>query len=221
MTDAPIFITGLPRSGTSLVAGCIALSGAWVGDTFGPDAYNKKGTFENIALREKLLKPYLTLMPADPLGIHPLPPRHVAPMFAGKMWREKVLAALARQGYRGGAWVYKDAKLALCYRQWVDAFPEARWIIVRRERDQIIDSVLGAEPMARRLCFDRSRVEQWHDAYVPHLDFQALDVWVVQPQDFIKGDFEYLEKMMHEYGLRWQPDIIQRHISRELWHGSA
>lgn len=67
MTDAPIFITGLPRSGTSLIADCVALSGAWVGEKFGPDPYNRKGTFENVALREKLLKPHLTLMPTDPL----------------------------------------------------------------------------------------------------------------------------------------------------------
>ena len=47
----PILITGLPRSGTSLTAGCLHACGAWVGDTV-------KGLYENEAVREKVVKTF-------------------------------------------------------------------------------------------------------------------------------------------------------------------
>ena len=52
-----IFITGAARSGTSLTAGVIKLSGAWMGSTSGPTIYNKKGMFENGDIRERCIKP--------------------------------------------------------------------------------------------------------------------------------------------------------------------
>lgn len=220
MSDAPIFITGLPRSGTSLVASCFALCGAWVGETDGPSPYNQKGNCENRKLREGLLKPYLSLQLADPQGQHPLPPVNQAALLPGPVWRDKVLNVIKRQGYRGGIWAYKDAKLALCWKQWQAAFPEARWIVVRRDAEAITDSALAAEPIARRWQFDRNKVRMWVEAYHKHLTVgQEADTYYIWPQQLLDGDYLTLHRAIEACGLEWRQNIIKRHISLELWHG--
>jgi hypothetical protein len=42
-----------------MVSGIIELSGAWGGMTAGPNQNNKKGMFENVQIRNGVVKPYL------------------------------------------------------------------------------------------------------------------------------------------------------------------
>ena len=120
---APIFVTGLPRSGTSLVAGILAVSGAWTGATKPPSPENRKGNFENPALQDRFVKAYLALAGADPLGLDPLPDFDAAPLVAPEVWRREVLAALDKLGLPNQTWMFKDAKLALTWRQCPGASP--------------------------------------------------------------------------------------------------
>ena len=138
---APILITGPPRSGTSRAAMAVARLGVWTGDCVGPDRWNPWGYWENRRLREGVLKPLLLrcgLAPngdRPPLGPSPpIPP----PSFTGL--RVAVLDAIAADGYAAGPWLYKDAKLLLCWEWWVAAFPDATWVVTRRPLDDIAAS---------------------------------------------------------------------------------
>lgn len=57
LLDRPVLICGLPRSGTSLTAGILAICGLWLGRTVpGGGSENPKGFFENVFLRERINK---------------------------------------------------------------------------------------------------------------------------------------------------------------------
>ena len=69
----PILVTGLPRSGTSLIAGLLHEFGAWTGTTLAGDEYNPKGYFEHAGIREDIVKPMLKVLGGDENGVKMLP----------------------------------------------------------------------------------------------------------------------------------------------------
>src|SRR5262245_12708768 len=95
----PVLIAGLPRSGTSLVAGSLMHCGLWLGRTVGGNAHNPKGYFENAAIREGVVKPILERLGADPLGVRSLPRSGVG--FDVPQLRAYLAQVLQRQGYDG------------------------------------------------------------------------------------------------------------------------
>ncbi len=220
--SAPIFVTGLPRSGTSMVAGILALCGAWTGATKGPSPENRKGSFENEVLQDRFVKAYLTLAGADPLGLDPIPPLTAVPMVAPERWREEVLGMIESLGLPAGrAWLFKDAKLALMWRQWAGAFPEARWVVVRRRRDGVITSALRAEPMARRLGYDWARWKAWTAAYLAHLEQMGSGVKVeaeIWPDRDIFADLALMKPLVQGLGLTWRPAVARDFVEARLWH---
>lgn len=215
MVDAPILVTGFPRSGTSMLTGVLGLSGAWLGETAPPDLYNRKGTFENREVRETVLKPYLQIIGADPLGLDVLPPVAHPPMVSPSLIRERVAEIVERQGYGGGPWAYKDAKLALCWRLWAEAFPDARWIVVERPRAEVIDSALRADPMAKRFGYQSVAVERWHDDYAAHVA-SVPDPIRVRTDHAVKKPGR-LQQVVEGLGLTWREKAVETFVDRSLW----
>ncbi|QPM92157.1 sulfotransferase [Pseudooceanicola algae] len=141
--NQPIFICGLPRSGTSLCTRVLASQGLWLGETIpaGPD--NPTGFFENRRLRETVLKPTLAALGADPRGIAPLPRTEALPPHPDLARLMKT--AIRTEGYNGDApWGFKDPKLTLLWPLFARAFPAALWVIVRRDRDKVLTSMARA-----------------------------------------------------------------------------
>jgi len=159
----PIFITGLPRSGTSMVAGCIERCGVWAGNTVAGGVGNPKGFYENILLREKLTKPLLTSLGCDPLGVKTLPDFNQVPAVKGLS--EAFQGLLQADNYSGNQpWMYKDAKLTLLWPLYAQVFPDARWVIVRRNSEAIIASCMRTHFMAHHsqsIAFWRDFVAQY------------------------------------------------------------
>lgn len=218
----PILVTGLPRSGTSLVAGILALCGAWTGDTTPPSPWNRKGGFENEALKDRFVKPYLALDGVDPLGLDPLPRLAMPPLVAPEIWRQLVSGMVDELGLPPGQpWLFKDAKLALVWRQWAAAFPEARWLVVRRRRDGVVASALRAEPMARRLGYDWARWKRWAHDYLAHLEELkagvegVVEVW---PDRDVFGDPARMKPVVEGLGLTWRPEAVADFVDARLWH---
>ena len=142
--EEPILITGCARSGTSLTAGVINYCGAFGGDMSGATRNNKKGMFENSMIRETIIKPILRGVGADPMGQNPLPD---IKDFENKpelveRTRGKVIATMRAQGLRKQKWFYKGAKMCLMWNLWHKMFPRAKWVVVRRDDEGIIDSCL-------------------------------------------------------------------------------
>ena len=136
--DKPIFVLGLPRSGTSLIAGVLGICGAWLGKTVpGGGSENPRGFFEHIALRENVNKEILRQLGCDPLGVKKLPGLAQIPEIPD--FRETIHEMLASEGYNDKQyWLLKDAKLTLLWPVYNSTVPNARWIIVRRSAEDIV-----------------------------------------------------------------------------------
>jgi len=215
---SPIIVTGAARSGTSLVTGIFAHCGAWVGETFDGTPDNPKGFMENITIRERVLKPLLAKAGADPKGQRPLPELKDLPDISVT---GQILTAINRQGYPGGPWVFKGVKCCLTWPIWVRSFPEATWIIVRRDPEDILTSVLNASFM--RAYRSREGWRKWYSVYdqrLCELEGSALNKYVVRPADIVRGDFGMIREAVRASGLAWDQKAVDKWVDPSLFGGS-
>ncbi len=220
--DRPILVTGLPRSGTSLIAGLLGQCGVWLGRTVPGGPPNPRGFFEHIALREGVVKGILRALNCDPLGVARLPPQEG--LLPVDNLREMVHQLLRREGYDGSRpWLFKDAKLTLLWPQWVAAFPQARWVIVRRDTEAVIDSCLRTHFMAWH-GLDRSQWRAWAESYQTRLQRLTASVpwWrEIHPHRLVHGDWRPFLSLAHALGLQASPTQLQDFLLPESWHQPA
>ena len=224
--DNPILITGAARSGTSLTAGIIHICGAWGGKMAGPTMYNKRGMFENSQIRQQLIKPFLRSINCDPLGQRPLPNTWVVRKIALSSywrWRLDVIQILNSQGYKGNKkWMYKGAKMCLMWPMWHLAFQKAIWVIVRRDKDDIVYSCLKTGFM--RKCENRKGWEDWVDCHLDkfkEMEAVGLKIYEIWPQKIINGDLSEIRQLIDQLGLKWENDKVMAFIEPALWSGKA
>ncbi len=224
---APILITGCARSGTSLVAGIINQRGAFGGKMSGPNHNNAKGMFENARIRNEIVKPYFRSIDADPMGQYPLPESPTKLIPVG--WDKRIEGVLMEDGYEGGPWMYKGAKLCLHWDIWNYAFPNAKWIIVRRKPSDIINSCMRTGFMrAFGIQSNQSAVgvksewEGWlwwihqHEARFIEMIQAGLNCKVIWPERMVDGDYSQIKEMLEWLGLEWGPEITE-FIEPKLW----
>ncbi len=167
MTDyfnSPIFILGLPRSGTSMIAGALGICGAWTGTTVpGDKASNPKGFFEHVVIRERVIKSLLSYVGCDPLGVRKLPPVDLPGEVDGLA--DMIKTILEKDGYKFDRhWLYKDAKLTLLWPVFLKAFPDAKWLIVKRDEESFINSCLRTHFMKQH-SVDRAFWKKFAEEY--------------------------------------------------------
>lgn len=222
--DKPILITGCARSGTSMSAGIIDLCGAWGGETSGSNKNNRKGMFENASIRNNFVKPFLASIGADPMGQHPLPDIEKCKLMSVAAiveWRKKILTEIHFQGYKGERqWYYKGAKLCLIWPLWHRAFPKAKWIIVRRKSEDIVQSCLKTSFMRAY-----NKEEGWYK-WVDHhkdrfleMEQAGLDIRYIWPQKMIDFDLMEMGLIIAELGLKWDQQIVEDFIEPAYWSG--
>lgn len=225
MITQPILVTGTARSGTSMVARILHESGAWVGTTEPGSPENPNGFYENRYLRDGLVKTILAMVGADHLGVGPLPPRDLSTDID---IRPLVDRLLVDDGYaeipNGPRWLYKDAKLLLMWRDWHRAYPSATWVMVHREREELIDACRRTTFMNTAKYGDRDHNfwEKWVDSYLERaeeLKVSGAKVMVVDANALIDGDVSSLEEVINETGLKAPLGGIKSLIQPELWGG--
>jgi hypothetical protein len=223
MTEQPILITGCARSGTSLIAGIVHKCGAFGGVFTPATPANKRGMFENLCLRRDNVKPMFKRgLKADPKAQYPLPTSQaVEKLFTDKFidaWRKRVIDVMIAEGYQDGPWFYKDATMGLVWPLWVCAFPNAKWILVRRAADCIVDSVLNVmDPQRKR------GPSYWHSWVRSHLACFDLmkeaganmrELW---SYPIVKGDLWELRQVLDWCGLELN-DEARSFIAPDLYH---
>lgn len=215
--DTPILITGCARSGTSLTAGIVNHCGAWGGKMTGNMPHNKKGQYENSYIRNNMVKPHLELMGCDKLGQKPLP--DINNIYIDFEWKADILKVIKAQGYSGGPWFYKGAKMCLTWPLWHDAFPNAKWVIVRRDDKDIALSCMKTRFM--RAYRDVKGWQIWIDEHkkrFEEMEKAGLDVVEVWPSKVIEGKYGEMKNAIHHIGLSWERDIIHDFIEPRLWN---
>ena len=213
---SPILITGCARSGTSMVAGIINMCGAFGGKMFGPNKWNQKGMFENMYIRDQIEKPYLRSIDVDPLGQNPLP--ETEHLMLPNNWKKQVHEVMIKEGYKDGPWFYKGAKACLIWPVWNYAFPNAKWIIVRRRSADIATSCL-------KTAFMRAYTEyedwiKWvnaHEKKWVEMVNAGLNMKIVWPERVIRGDYEQFYEVVEWAGLKWKPKEVMDFIEPKLW----
>ena len=223
LKQRPILITGCARSGTSMIAGIVNLCGAFGGKLVGPTRLNRKGMFENKKIRDQLVKPFLKSMGADPLGQYPLPDRNRVSKIAeepgqARAWRIGVLNILSDHGYRQGPWFYKGAKMCLLWPLWHAAFPNARWIIVRRLDVDIIASCKNTSFM--RKCGGGDGWQRWIDEHkrcFEEMHDSNLDITEVWSENIVNGDFGKLHCLIEIAGLCWNENAVKEFVEPKLF----
>lgn len=212
----PIFITGASRSGGSMIAGVFNMCGAF-GGNMKANGSNARGMYENIRIRDTIVKPYLLRLNADAEGQFPLPvDTHIPPT-----WKHDVENIMIKEGYKDGAWMYKDNRLALTWRVWHYAFPNAKWIIVRRRTGDIIQSCVKTGFMKafknednRKLLNLNSEEECWlwlvheYEKRFVEMIEEGVNCKVIWPERMVYGDYKQLYETLDWLGLRWKPEIF-------------
>lgn len=218
--DNIILIAGCPRSGTSMTAGVVNLCGAWGGKLSGATPNNKRGMFENGEIRDLLVKPTLNSIGADPMGQKPLPDMEKVSKLDHNVWRKKIEVVFERQGCGQQKLFYKGPKMTLMYPLWHKAFSKAKWIIVRRRDEDIIQSCLRTGFM--RAYTGREGWKKWvleHEKLFIQMKEGGLDIMEVYPQRMIDGNFEEIKSVIGWLGLTWKGKEVREFICPELWHG--
>lgn len=224
---SPILITGCARSGTSMIAGAINICGAFGGLMSGPNQNNKKGMFENAKIRNDIVKPYLRSIGVDPLGQYPLPNVNSLPVPIN--WKKRIEQVILSEGYKGGPWFYKGAKMCLKWPVWHFAFPDAKWIIVRRRTGDIVDSCIKTSFMH---AFNNRKNQiavnakderegwiwwvRWHlDRFIEMID-EGINVKIVWPERMVSGDYRQIMETIDWLGLEWNSNVLS-FVDPKLW----
>ena len=219
MIDKIIFVTGAARSGTSMTAGVINICGAWGGNMAGANHNNKKGMFENREIVNTMIKPLLIEVGADPMGQKPLPDIRDFEGINSVKWRIRFTEIMKGQGYNGKDIImYKGAKMCLMWTLWDRAFPNAKWVIVRRRSDDIISSCMRTGFMSRYK--DRDGWQFWvreHVKRFTEMQENRLQIMEVFPQEMIDGHYTEMKSVIEWLGLDWNDKDVKDFISPELW----
>ena len=222
MRKQPIFITGLPRSGTSMIAGSLASMGVWTGETIPGNKFNQKGYFENFVIRQKVIKPILMSHGFDPLGVRKLPPRNFCPEVTlnQKYSLANFLYAVldAQNCEEQQPWLYKDAKLSLIWRLMNQEFPNAIWIVVKRSRTDFIRSCLATDFMKQH----SQQPNFWHD-FAEAIEARLTDLsktvhfhCSIDVDKIINGQFEDLREVCWRTGINFDKQKIEAFIDKSL-----
>ncbi len=208
----PVFVTGVERSGSSIIAQIISLCGVFTGRT--------SPMYENIGIKN-LLDSFFFQMKADPRGQYPLPDlqRLVVPL----NWSKKVEGSLYKDGYDGKTtWMYKSNRIAQTWPLWSLSFPNAKWIIVRRRTGDVVDSCIKTGYMdayqdrtIQQLIGVETERDGWlwwvheHEKMFVGMLEEGLDCKVIWPERILTGDFRQIYEMLNWLGLKWNVGIME------------
>lgn len=207
-----VLITGAARSGTSMVAGALHACGLDLGKPLvGATQWNPNGFFEHRPIRQKVVKPLLRELGCDPRGQKKLPPRGICvPPARVARLRKTVNVRL------NGGWGYKDAKLLLLWPIFRAAFPDARWVLVRRDPKEIVDSCIRT-PFMRGRMYKAGWIEwvQEHELRMDDLKASGVPLCEIWPDP---TEPESFREVVEFCGLPFDRRAVGRSLKPDAWH---
>lgn len=204
---SPILITGVPRSGQNSIAAAIGGSGAFGGVMGKQNMDFDEGRYSNNQIRDKIVRDYFDRSGFDNKGQFPIPKTDQISIPVN--WKDRVEKALQSEGWTGEKWMYYDSKSCLIWPVWNHAFPDAKWIIVRRRTGDIVQSCLKTGYM---IAYEDSEgwiswVHQYEEKFVEMIE-AGLNCRVIWPERMSEGDYQQLHETVEWLGLRWSEEIL-------------
>ncbi|MFP4526446.1 MAG: hypothetical protein ACLFNL_08650 [Bacteroidales bacterium] len=197
----PIIITGIPRSGTSMIAEIFDICNVFLGPV------DKR--FENIQIKHSLIKPYLANYGIDILGQrirYETKDLHIL-----KNWKEDVEDMIVGQGYYDGNWVIKSNLVIPMWPVWYHAFPNAKYIIVRRRTGDIVNSCMKTGYM--KAYNDRDGWIHMCRQYIERMAEMAETIpnhKIIWPHRMAYGDYSQVWDILEWTGVPWKTDILNK-----------
>lgn len=217
ITRDPVIVTGCARSGTSLTMGILARCGLQLGNVCGATPANPRGQYENRGIIQECVKPYLKGLGADPMGQGPLPAESDV---GDSEWPSTcILDVATRQGIDlTRPWGFKAVKACLMWQPIAQGFPNATWIIVRRDQREIARSCLRT-PFMKRYDNEEDWIEHWvkvHEARFESIkqNCRAIEIW---PEEMVQGNYDSIRKVVRWLGLDWPESEIEEFINPEMF----
>jgi hypothetical protein len=218
--NAPILITGCPRSGTSMVAGVFNICGVFKGMV---DRMN-----ENVPIREVHIKNYLRKIGFDANGIYPIAENY--PMgYCPEYWGEEFHIEMQKQG-NNGTWFYKDNRITILWQLFNAAFPNAVWVIVRRNKNDILESCRKTGSMRTFNSVDvcnelqiKTQEEGWswvEGQYVnrfTQIKKNARNVFEVWPEKFMDNNYSEIKNVLSFCNLEWKEEEVRNYIEPKIF----
>ena len=205
----PILITGAERSGSTFIARILDMCGVWSGDC--------NRMFENNGIPE--FKRSYSLFPQTALLTIPV------------SWHEEILTILQNQNWTGKDWMVKGSFLAQYWPIWYYAFPDAKWLIVRRRTGDVIQSCIKTGYMKtfknpenlKLICAEQEDegwvwwVHQYEKKFVEMME-HGLNCRVLWPERMVDGDFSQMRETVEWLGLKWNskiPEVISPLLDKD------
>ena len=197
IVQSPILVTGIPRSGASMIAATIKHCGAFTGDL------SKRSMYNNITIKEELVSSYLKMLEFN----HSY----------NWNWKEDVEFILSRQGWKGEIWMYKDSNISKMWKVWASAYPNAKYVIVRRKTTDVIESCLKTGYMKEHSTREGwlGMVHAYENNFVEMIT-EGLNCKVIWPERMVNGDYNQLYELCDWIGLPWKEDAL-KFIDTLLW----
>lgn len=206
----PILITGCPRSGSSMIAAAINICGAFGGEM------TKRSMYSNDKIKRNINQYYLNYFNSDLDGQNPLPdPDELNKYIKYQNKLSNVLLdkyteeTMIKEGYIGGKWMYKDSRTCLIWPIWNEAYPKAKWVIVRRRTGDIIQSCLKTAYMSK---FSNQEgwlgmVHEYEKRFIEMIN-AGLDCKIIWPERMIDGDYRQMHELLDWLELPWKDEVI-------------
>ena len=210
-SHSPVFITGVERSGSSLIGRIIVMCGGFAGNT--------SNMCENVGIK-RLVDNYYHAFKADIRGQFPMP--NANELLIPTDWKNRVDWILREEGYQESQmWMYKGSRIAQIWPVWSNAYPDAKWIVVRRRTGDVVQSCLktgfmdafGDRTIQQIIGVDNER-DGWlwwiheHEKLFVQMIESGLNVKVIWPERMLDGDFNQIREMLEWIGLPWKEEII-------------
>jgi hypothetical protein len=218
----PIFVTGAQRSGSSIIARIIKSCGVYVG--------RASEMMENDLIGDFVTQ-YYSNINADYKGHFPLP--NTKEILIPVNWKKKINSKLGIERVakrEDQLWMYKSNRLCQIWPVWNYAFPNAKWIIVRRKTSDIVQSCLKTAYMnafedkeIQKLIGVDSSAKGWawwvheHEKLFVEMIETGLNCKVIWPERMVDGDYSQIIEMLKWLGLEWNDSIIPT-TKKLLWN---
>jgi len=216
-SNKPILITGIERSGSTIVAKIIESCGVFTGCT--------TRMHENHSIKTLVSRLYGDNN-LDPRGQFPIPEQPYINLYTHN-WKSTIKKILDREGYKGdNLWLYKSSRIGQTWPVWNNLYPEAKWIVVRRRTGDIVQSCIKTGFMSA--FKDKSNLQKinavneadgwlwWvheqENRFVEMVD-AGLNCKVIWPERMRDGDFEQMYEILNWLGLEW-PENFEEQVKK-------